>query len=52
MSTTSSIRPLVTTALVVTALYAAVRGSLRGRRAWKNMKIIQAVDTGSVWTTK
>jgi hypothetical protein len=24
---------------------------VRARRAWRNKKIIQSVDTGSVWTT-
>ncbi|MGO4689734.1 hypothetical protein [Glaciibacter sp. 2TAF33] len=40
------------TGLGVAAVYGAALVALRARRAWKNMKIIQSVDTGSVWTTE
>jgi hypothetical protein len=40
------------TGLAVAATYGAARVAARGRRAWRNKKIIQSVDTGSVWTTK
>lgn len=40
------------TTLTVAAVFAAARVALRARQAWRNMKIIQSVDTGSVWTTE
>jgi hypothetical protein len=53
MSTVTGVtKKLTVTGLLIAAIYAAVRAALRGRRAWKNMKIIQSVDTGSVWTTE
>lgn len=39
-------------ALAGVAVYAAARIALRANRAWQNMKIIESVDTGSVWTTE
>ena len=46
------IRRSATTGLAVAAVYSAARVAVRARRAWRNKKIIQSVDTGSVWTTK
>ncbi len=40
------------TGLAIAATYSAARVAVRARRAWRNKKIIQSVDTGSVWTTK
>lgn len=37
--------------LAVAVAYTITRVALRARRAWRNMKIIKSVDTGSVWTT-
>lgn len=48
----SFIKTVATVSLISTALYGGVRGALRARTAWKNMKVIQSVDTGSVWTTE
>jgi hypothetical protein len=47
----------ITKALTLTGLAVATAAgpalvTLRLRRAWRNMKTIQSVDTGSVWTTK
>jgi hypothetical protein len=39
------------TGLAVAAVYGGARVALRARRAWRNKKIIESVDTGSVWTT-
>lgn len=44
-------KTITLTGLAAAALYASARVVLRGRRAWRNMKIIKSVDTGSVWTT-
>ncbi|WP_173922472.1 hypothetical protein [Agromyces sp. Marseille-P2726] len=53
MSTVTGITKTMTvTGLAVAAVYGATRVALRARRAWRNMKIIQSVDTGSVWTTE
>lgn len=45
-------RTVTVTGLVLTGTYGAIWAVFRGRRAWRNMKIIQSVDTGSVWTTE
>ena len=37
--------------LTLAATYSITRVALRARRAWRNVKIIKSVDTGSVWTT-
>ncbi|MDR5699094.1 hypothetical protein [Agromyces aerolatus] len=51
-SGTDVTKRVAVTGLTVAAVYAAARVGLRARRAWRNMKIIQSVDTGSVWTTE
>lgn len=43
---------LTVASVQVATVYAAARVAFRGRRAWQNMKVIQSVDTGSVWTTE
>jgi hypothetical protein len=45
-------RTMTLTGILVAAVYGATRVVLRGRRAWRNVKIIKSVDTGSVWTTE
>ena len=50
--TNRPIRRSTMTGRAVTAAYGAARVAVRARRAWQNKKIIQSVDTGSVWTTK
>ncbi len=53
MSTAAGFTKTITvTGLAAAAIYGAARVTLRARRAWRNMKIIQSVDTGSVWTTE
>lgn len=53
MSSRNGLTKTVTaTAAVIALAYGATRLAFRVRQAIQNMKIIQSVDTGSVWTTE
>ena len=48
----SFVRNVTVFGVVVAVVYTGGRAALRGRRVWRNVKIIKSVDTGSVWTTE